>query len=275
MMVKFYSRYLTAIMAIAFSASAASADLVTSFDGAYTAPGSWFLSDMNAAGTASIDPTMSSGPGDLFAGSAKLTTTSDNNDKAVVGVINNFGTVSTILDSLQFSYDYYKQTVAGGNTAAAPALKLSFYNASFVGDNYVTLIYEPYVNPAFNVPTPDQWNSVSINSTSGLFWQNGGFGQTNSAGGDPYKTLAQWSTTFDPAFLNAQLVQVSVGVGTYNPGQIDYFDNVRIAGTVSNPDTTYNFGVAAVPEPSTMVSAATGILMLGGLAWCRRKSAVA
>ena len=100
------------------------------------------------------------------------------------------------------------------------------------------LVYEPTWNQpgsegASVIVPADDWATVSITPDSGLFSQTGGFGQTNSAGGPPLKTLLDWSTTFDSQFLNAELVTVSVGVGTYNQGQTGYFDDVTIGTDVT------------------------------------------
>lgn len=279
MMVKWCTRYLAALAVLTYSAGAASADFVTSLDSSYTANYRWY-SEVAAAGTTSIDSTVSP-PSDSLPGSAKLTTNASNSDKAAATLAGNFGTVSQLIsNNVQFSYDYFKQSVVGGNLAAAPALKLTFSNPNFFGDGNVTLIYEPYWNGGN--PTANEWHSVNIDLDTGLFWQNGGFGQTNSSGGPPLKTLEDWITTFDSAptpnsnkFSNATLTHVSMGIGSYNPGQINYFDNVRLAGTSLGAEKTYNFGIAPVPEPGTFGMAGTGILIVLGYARRRRNGTTA
>jgi hypothetical protein len=62
-------------------------------------------------------------------------------------------------------------------------------------------------------------------------------------------------------FANAHIVGLSVGVGSYNPGQIGYFDNVSLQSTAGGLDTVYDF---QIPEPATMI-----LLGLGGLL-CRK-----
>lgn len=44
-------------------------------------------------------------------------------------------------------------------------------------------------------------------------------------------TLQGWEAAFNSNFDNAEIVLVSVGVGTYNQGQIGYFDDVEISHT--------------------------------------------
>ncbi len=80
---------------------------------------------------------------------------------------------------------------------------------------------------------------VTIDENTGLFWTTGGFGFGNSFGGPPIKTLAEWRTALSSDFGDADLLAVSVGVGSFNVGQIGYFDNVIIAGT--NADASYDF----------------------------------
>jgi hypothetical protein len=180
-----------------------------------------------------------------------LTTTSDDNDKAEIGVVGDYGVVSDIIDaSLQLAYSYYKE--ASGNAFAAPTLKLAFFLdpcTSGDGDCFFQLIYEPTWNQPGQegtsqlVPSGD-WTTPSIDQDTGLFWSTGGFGSVNSGGGPPLRTLADWVSNLDPAFLDASLVGISVGVGTFNQDQIGYFDGVTLVttGPVAT-DTTWDFDV--------------------------------
>ena len=263
---------------------------VNSFASTPTA-GQWSKTDMRGNGTASVvDLTGQGGNLETNAplppGAARLTTGSDDADKAEVGIQSDFEQVSTIFDgNLSFGYSYFKASVASGNAAAAPSFKLTFYNAAFSGDGYVTLVYEPYWNQAGSVgssknPPTDQWETVSIDLTNGVFFAagNGGFGQSGSAG-PPLGTLADWRTTFNnsssDAFDSASLVGLSMGVGTYNQGQEGYFDQVSI-NTTAGGMTTYDFGVAAVPEPSTLLGGVIGVLVVLGGTWrSRRRRATA
>ena len=245
--------------------------------------GQWYLSDVRDAGTASIvDLTGVGGNLEtnlaLPTGAALLTTTSANSDKAEVATYDNYGKATTVLSSIGLSYDYYK-TDTGVGPSTAPSIKLGLYSASGSGDNYGMLVYEPYWNGA--VPT-DTWTTVTIDNTTGGggadntggWWWSGGFEIGNSFGGPPLRSLSEWITAFtnaDADFADADLVSVSMGIGSYNPGQIDYFDNLTISGT-SGLNTTYDFEApAVVPVP--------GALLLGGLGaglvgWMRRKQSV-
>ncbi len=226
-------------------------------------PGSWYENDIRGAGVASIESLVGLGgalenDAPLPTGAVRLTTGADNNDKAEIGVADDFGLAGDIIDgNLQLSYSYYKES--SGNAFAAPSIKLVFFNfeqpcPSPDADCFVTLVYEPTWNQpgtegsSAAVPT-GAWTNVSIANTSGLFWGTGGFGLPNTAGGPPLRTLDEWLTASDASFQNATLVTVSVGVGTYNQDQIGYFDDVSLVTTGPSPvDVTYDFETPA-PAP--------------------------
>jgi hypothetical protein len=88
-------------------------------------------------------------------------------------------------------------------------------------------------------PWPSEgWSGRPIrHQQTGVFWWNGGFGQPSGAGGPPLRTLAEWAEVFSSDFDDSELIQVSIGVGTFNQGQIGYFDDVQI---VHNHDGGYD-----------------------------------
>jgi len=215
----------------------------TCIDPAFTRNGSWYQSALTTGATTAIV--------DLSGGTGNLTTqqpqppsavhlTTDNTDAATaqVSVNDNFGIASAIIPSIQLGYSYFKTFNAdpNSNVYAAPWLGLTFFNPiSTQGDpdTLVTLIYEPYWNPGpgLRVPPTGTWTTEAIAGTYGLFWQDGGFGKTGSSGGPPLKTLHGWLTDadgFNSDFANAALISVTIGVGTYNRLQDDYFDGVQI-----------------------------------------------
>jgi len=218
-----------------------------------TTPGVWFMNDVRMAGTASIvdltgiGGTLDSGQ-PLPIGAAKLTTLYDNGDKAEVGVLDSYGKPQDIVATLKLAYSYYKASTPG-NAFAAPSIKLTFYNPvcddpASAGDCFFTLTYEPYWNGSngpgvVTAPLPNTWTAVVIDSTTGVFWTSGGFGLANGAGGPPFYTLAGVLAAASSDFADSDLVMVSVGVGTYNQGQIGYFDAVKISHSYSAGYSAY------------------------------------
>jgi hypothetical protein len=265
-------RFATLMIALFLALSAAStpaAEMVTALTAAPT-PGQWYGTTTGAGTVGIVD--ISSAGGNLqnnapLPPGAVLMTTgfASDGDRAEVGMQGNFGTASAILSGLQISYSYYKGSSADPNynAAAAPALKLSFLNPAAPGDNFVTLVYEPYFNQPGNPgvavnPPANDWVTVTVDFTNGVFWQNGGFGQANSFGGGPFNTLSGWLNGpggFNADFGNATLTNIAFGIGSYNRGQTDYLDNVSINIPASNIATTYDFDLnaaTAVPEPMSL-----------------------
>jgi hypothetical protein len=278
------SRFLAGVAAalgyvvLATGASAATV-VVNGFEApASPVAGVWYASDIRFGGTASVVDLTGMG-GNLEAnqplptGAAMLTTGMSNDDKAEVATYADYGDATTVLNSAVFGFDYYKQTVVGGNASAAPSFKIGISAAGGTGDNYGQLVFEPNWNQpggGSQVPPVDSWQAVSIDAntgsgsdtTGGWFW-TGGFELPNGAGGPPLRSLAEWATAFsgaDPDFANARVVSLAMGVGSYNQGQIGYFDNVSInvPGGIS---TTFDF--QAVPEPTSAMLAAAGCLLVG------------
>lgn len=225
--------------------SLAASNTVTEIAPANTlTPGVWEANDVRPGGTAAIVNLMGLG-GDLAAnqplpiGAVELTTNFTNAAKGEIGVYNDYGLAGDIIPSLQVAYDFFKASNPGQNLAGAPSLKLAFYNSVCTdpisaGDCYGELVYEPYWQGASN-PAVDVWTPVSINGTTGKFWWTGGFGLPNTAGGPPLYTLDEFLAAAIQAsdgtgdFPGASLVRVSIGVGSYNQGQIGYFDDVSIS----------------------------------------------
>ena len=245
--------------------------------------GEWYLNDMRGAGTASVMDLTGQG-GDLEFnqplpnGAALLTTGFDNNDKADVATFAPFGDAATVLTTGTFGYSYYKETVAGGNVFAAPTLKISLFTSGGTGDNFGQLIYEPNWNQPGGgsmAPPADAWQDISISSATGTgddstggWWWTGGFEVPSGAGGPPIRSLAEWSAAFaaaDPTdYANAEVVAIGVGVGTFNQGQVGYFDNVSLSVPGGYSDT---FDFEVIPEPRGWLLAIAGLLCVV----CRRR----
>ncbi len=258
-----------------------------------TDPAVWFENDVRQMGVASVIDLSGIGGNletsqPLPPGSALITTEFDNGDKAEVGILDDYGMPNDILASLNVAYSFFKADNAGQNLSAAPAIKLTFLNPvcddpASANDCFGTLVYEPTWNgPTSSSATPvsslvatDSWTDVNIDQDNGLFWWTGGFGQPNTAGGPPINTLAGWLPVFSSDFGDATLILVSIGVGTFNQGQIGYFDDVQINHTfAAGIDQRFDFGPAPELPPIVPVPALNnpsqallllGLLLIGGL----------
>lgn len=237
--------------------------------------GVWYLSNITGSGMAqTVDLTGFGGNLEtnqpLPSGSCVLTTTTNNGDRANIGLPGVFGATQDVFPSLAISYSWHKASNPGQNLTAAPSLKLTIFNPTCVapasaGDCFGTLIYEPSWNgpgstsltPISSNPALDTWTTSSIDYNNGLFWWSGGFGQPSGGGGPPLKTLAEWAAVFSADFPTATLAQIEIGVGSFNQNQLGYVDNVSVSHSAgSGYNETFDF--EPLPPPFTGTNVAVG-----------------
>jgi hypothetical protein len=182
-----------------------------------------------------------------------MSTQFDNSDKVTVAYEEDFGQPLNEFATLNLQYSVY--TASGGNPTATAALKLTLYNPVCVDATCVSdcrcfgvLVFEPYWNqPGFagvsRIPPKDVWETYTIDGNNGVFWWSGGFGRPNGAGGAPFRTLNQWRAdlNMNSDFAGASIVNVEMGVGTYNQGVDAFFDDVRIANPNTGLDLRFDF----------------------------------
>jgi hypothetical protein len=96
-----------------------------------------------------------------------------------------------------------------------------------------------------------------------LLINNQQVGSTHDVTPDPFNNVVPFSFSISPTLLSGGSADLSYI-------QTSVF-NVRLSQTT----LTINTAVSAVPEPSMMISAGTGVLMLLSYAWRRRKRATA
>ena len=207
-----------------------------------------------------ISNTLTTGaPGSIASALRLYTRPSQGSDRAEVGMhfydtglFNGMKFKDMVAGGITFEYSFFKATVNGGNEAAAPAIKVVVYKPPITSPAlWTTFVYEPYLNGPN--PTKDVWQSKIADTTTGtsttLIANSGGMGwcQTQVA---PYKnsecrSLATWAdylnTTMPDIFKDAIVGQVSIGVGSNNPGVTSYVNSLRIA--VGDYDWKWTFGL--------------------------------
>ena len=206
-----------------------------------------------------ISNTLVSGaPGSIASALRLYTRPSQDSDRAEVGMhfyntglFNGMKFKDMVAGGITFEYSFFKATVSGSNEPAAPAIKVVVYNPQNVTALWTTFVYEPYLNGPN--PTKDVWLSKIADTTTGtsttLTANSGGVGwrQTRMP---PYnnsecRSLATWvdyfNTTMPDIFKDAIVGQVSIGVGTVNPGVTSYVNSLRIA--VGDYDWKWTFGL--------------------------------
>jgi hypothetical protein len=213
-------------------------------------------------------------------GALKMTTGLNNDSKSAYylvddsdsGSFRSFGIFGELLNQgLDLEYSFLKQADQQGAPIeaafAAPALTLGLYNESFNGDGYIELKYEHYWNIGNAAVPLETWTVANINNSAGQMWGNGGLDLPNTSGGPRFYSFndilngtasstglftSDISSIDFSSLLSADLVNISVQVGSYNQGQTGYVDYVKM--TTDQGSTTWDFQANAnqVPEPSSI-----------------------
>jgi hypothetical protein len=172
------------------------------------------------------------------------------------------------------SYDWLRDP-SGTNTstAIAPAYRLIVSNAQ---GGFGYLVYEPYNQPGGQPVAQGSWQTSTIDTLTSLFWATGNNFTIPAPGGSGpscqscLHDLSDWSS----ANAGAHVLGFSTGAGSgWNGGTFaGAVDNFSFA--FGGNSQTYNFEVAAVPEPATWAMMIAGF-GLAGAALRRRRTSTA
>lgn len=224
--------------------------------------GEWQQRNIGGDGVVGITTNYArSGNGSIFF------STVDGNSKADMEI--HFAPV-LLSDFTSASYDWYRDPSSTLNPAPAPSFRLELQTAAGAYGGY--LVYEPYENGTVPVGS---WETELINTTGSMFWStNVNLLFPTPCGGSRLAclhTLSDWSS----ANVGAKVVGVSTGVGSGWSGGtfVGGVDNVNY--TFGNSSQSFNFEVAAVPEPGTWALMITGFGLAGAALRRRPKSALA
>lgn len=162
----------------------------------------------------------------------QLTTTADNDSR-----------VRWTNDDLNFDLDTFtgisydsKQVSAIDTVNGNATMRLSIdLDGNLLTADAEEITYEPYYNIAAHNDlneasiVPNTWQTWQTILAKGKFWGNGGFLGTTPFGG-AYATNVTLAQVL-AAYPNAKVVSISLGMGTYNPGQVILVDNLMINGS--------------------------------------------
>ena len=191
-------------------------------------PAGWYTSDTRTNGTSAINTDLGNPPG-LSCKSVKLTTgattASPSQDKAQLFTFDALGTALSSVNTV--SYWAYRSSlspavVANPNVAATTAFNVQVTGASVPGNNFTTLVYEPYLqaggNAAIINDTWQQWNA-----SSGLWW-------STKVGQGTYYTWAQLQTLYP----GATVAGYGFNLGSFNPNLIVGGDGIVFGATTTD-----------------------------------------
>jgi hypothetical protein len=224
--------------------------------------GSWYQTNVGGGGSVGITTTYTN-DGD---GAAYFATTSGDS-KSDLQL--NFATPVALSSLRSVAFDLFVDpATTTTNGTFSPVLRFNVAkNGSFAG----SLVFEYFYQGQTAAPE-GQWLTQTATLGSGIWWAtNAALGPTFADANGGQKTLADWLAANNNA-ITVTGVQLGVGSG-WNGNFSGAVDNVRF--NFADLSASYNFAVAAVPEPATWAMMIGGFGFIGGALRSRRRSTVA
>jgi hypothetical protein len=217
-------------------------------------------------------------------GSLRLT-----GDRTRFGVFETQSGFGLLRDVEAVNFQWVVEQVGGGvTTAQAPALRLHVLDTA--NNRNLEIIWEDgeqsvperqFVAGEGSLNTIYSGDFFGTSANQLHVWTTGlGRGVFDSGGGklgssDQARNFETTRNAILSVDENALVLGISVGAGSsIGSGFIGYADLVQLTiGGDAEFDTTYNFSVAPVPEPSTFAGGALASLLLVAYGWNRRRRA--
>lgn len=167
------------------------------------------------------------------------------------------------------SYDWYRDSASTNNPIQTASLRLALNGAG----GFTYLIFEPYYQGPPGPVATDTWVTSSFGLGSTVWSNNSSLALplgTNNCGVGCFNSLSNWMT----ANPNATVLGFSTGVGSGWNGSFEgAVDNISF--TFNGQTESFNFEVAAVPEPGTWALMIAGFGLLGSALRRRRPAPLA
>jgi hypothetical protein len=195
----------------------------------------WYSSDTREHGNVRVDDSLPALAG-FGCNSVRLatgaSTPSPSQDKAQLFSYDLAGTSITALNTI--SYHAYRSALPVNSNPATVALNVQVIGASVGGNNFATLVYEPYNQSTGNAGVLDNlgtwqtWDATSTAPDDGVWWSSK-IGSGPGSQGDPQP----WAW-FQTTYADAVVAGYGFNLGSNNPNLVVGADGLTINTTTTD-----------------------------------------